>query len=151
MSDHLDEHWMQQALHQADLAAQAGEVPVGAVIVRENICVGRGHNQQLGSNDPSAHAEIIALRNAAQSENNYRLSGATVYVTIEPCTMCFGAMIHARITRLVYAAKEPRAGVVESQLKLADTEFYNHKMVVCGGVNADEAAAKMQAFFRARR
>jgi len=151
MSAHSDEFWMQQALHQAELAAQAQEVPVGAVVVYNDACVGAGYNQQLTTHDPSAHAEIVALRCAATQLNNYRLTGATLYVTIEPCTMCFGAMIHARIKRLVYAAKEPRAGVVSSQVNLAEAAFYNHKIEVCDGVCAEDAAEKMRSFFRARR
>lgn len=147
----LDRAWMRQALDLARAAAEAGEVPVGAVLVQGGDCIGRGSNQPIASHDPSAHAEIVALRGAAASQANYRLPGATLYVTIEPCTMCFGAMQHARIQRLVYGADEPRAGVVTSQLKLAEAQFYNHRIEVCGGVLQQECGELIQAFFRSRR
>jgi len=146
-----DEYWMRRALKQAGLAAQAGEVPVGAVIVCRDECIAEAFNQPIASCDASAHAEIMALRQACQHQHNYRLPGSTLYVTIEPCTMCFGAMLHARIARLVYAAPEPRAGVVESQLQLPKERFYNHSIACSGGVLATESAALMQAFFRSRR
>lgn len=150
MSDN-DQEWMQQALALAEHAAANGEVPVGAVLVRDGECLGCGWNQPICSHDPSAHAEIVALRDAALSVNNYRLTGATLYVTIEPCTMCFGALMHARIGRLVYGATEPRAGVCVSQLQLPEQSFYNHQLDVHGGVCADQASALLKAFFAAKR
>lgn len=146
-----DEHWMQRALALADRAEQAGEVPVGAVIVRDGEVLGEGYNQPISSHDPTGHAEIIALRAASHSVQNYRLPGATLYVTLEPCTMCIGAMIHARITRLVFGAPEPRAGAVVSQLQLADANHYNHRMTYTQGVLAEQSADKLRQFFRARR
>ena len=143
--------FMQRALVLAAAAAARGEVPVGAVLVRDGIILGEGSNQPISRCDPTAHAEIVALRAAAAREGNYRLPGSTLYVTIEPCTMCVGAMIHARIGRLVYGAAEPRAGVVHSQLQLPDAGFYNHRIQVEGGVLADECAAIMREFFRRRR
>jgi tRNA(adenine34) deaminase len=146
-----DTHWMQQALSLARAAAQAGEVPVGAVLVRDGQKLGEGYNQPLGSQDPTAHAEIVALRQAACAEANYRLPDSTLYVTIEPCTMCVGAMIHARVARLVFGAREPRAGAVCSHFALADSTVYNHRMSWSEGVLAEDCAALMQAFFRDRR
>lgn len=146
-----DEIWMQRALELAWQAAEAGEVPVGAVLVRDQQVLGEGYNQPIIAHDPSAHAEVVALRAAARAEQNYRLPGSTLYVTLEPCTMCFGAMVHARVARLVYAAKEPRAGVCESQLQLPQVDFYNHKLLVEGGLMEAESAAMLKAFFAARR
>ena len=146
-----DQEWMQQALALAEHAAANGEVPVGAVLVRDGECLGRGWNQPICSHDPSAHAEIVALRDAASSLNNYRLTGATLYVTIEPCPMCFGALMHARIARLVYGATEPRAGVCVSQLQLPEQSFYNHQLEVRAGVCAEQASALLKTFFAARR
>ncbi|MDX1803343.1 MAG: tRNA adenosine(34) deaminase TadA [Alcanivorax sp.] len=146
-----DLKWMQRALVLAEQGAAAGEVPVGAVLVRDGVVLGEGFNQPIRSCDPSAHAEIIALRAAATAEANYRLPGSTLFVTLEPCTMCFGALVHARVARLVYAASEPRAGVCESQLQLPQLDFYNHKMVVEAGLLAQESAAQLKAFFAARR
>ena len=111
----------------------------------------RGYNQPITANDPSAHAEIIAMRSASLAEKNYRLSGCTLYVTLEPCTMCFGAMVHARIGRLVYGASEPRAGVCESQLQLPSVDFYNHRVEVEKGVLAEESAMLLKRFFADRR
>lgn len=146
-----DEFWMRRALALARQAAENGEVPVGAVVVVEGRAVGEAYNQPITQQDPSAHAEILALRQAANVVRNYRLPGATLYVTIEPCTMCFGALMHARIGRLVYGAQEPRAGVCESQLQLPEQRFYNHRLEVQGGVLAAECAAQMQSFFARRR
>ena len=151
MTDPQDEHWMQRALALASEAARGGEVPVGAVLVRDGQCLGEGSNGPISLNDPTAHAEIQALRQAATLVGNYRLPGATLYVTIEPCTMCFGALMHARVTRLVYGASEPRAGVCESQLQLPEQTFYNHRMEVCSGVLAQESGALLKAFFAERR
>lgn len=146
-----DQQWMTRALALADQAASLGEVPVGAVVVRAGECIGEGFNQPIDAHDPTAHAEIVALRDAARRAGNYRLPGATLYVTLEPCTMCFGAMIHARISRLVYATTEPRAGVCESQLQLPEAGFFNHQITVESGVMAASSAAKLKAFFKARR
>ena len=146
-----DEYWMQQALELAEQAAACGEVPVGAILVAENQCIGKGYNQPLSANDPTAHAEIVALRDAAKNIGNYRLPGTTLYVTIEPCTMCFGAMIHSRIERLVYGASEPKAGIVQSQLKLSEQDFYNHQIQCEGSVLADKCSAQISEFFHRRR
>jgi len=142
---------MRRALALADRAEQAGEVPVGAVIVRDGAVLGEGYNQPISSNDPTGHAEIVALRAAAQAVCNYRLPGAVLYVTLEPCTMCIGAMIHARIARVVFGAPEPRAGAVISQLQLADADHYNHRMAYTQGVLAEQSADKLRQFFRTRR
>ncbi len=146
-----DADYMQRALELACDAAAAGEVPVGAVVVREGEVIGEGYNQPITSNDPTAHAEIIALRDAAAREGNYRLPGSTLYVTLEPCTMCVGAIVHARVERLVFAAREPRAGVVVSQGSDLDREFYNHKVTWEEGPLAADSAALLQGFFRERR
>ena len=149
----LDDHekWMRRALALADRAANEGEVPVGAVVVRDDQLLGEGWNQVIAAQDPTAHAEIVALRDAARAVGNYRLSGATLYVTLEPCTMCAGAMVHARVTELVFAAKEPRAGVICSTCSLLDEPWYNHKVSWHGGVLAEDSSSRLQAFFKARR
>ena len=154
-----DEHWMQHALALADRAAAEGEVPIGAVIVRDGVLLAEGWNRPIASHDPTSHAEINALRAAAAAEGNYRLTGATLYVTIEPCLMCVGALIHARIQRLVFGATEPRTGAVHSVLPLLQDEAagglgksrLNHYLEVTGGVLADTCAARMRDFFRQRR
>lgn len=146
-----DHHWMQLALDQARLAAARGEVPVGALLVRDGEVIGAGHNQPISACDPTAHAEIVALRAAATACGNYRLPGSTLYVTIEPCSMCVGAMMHARVARLVFGATEPRAGAVVSALPLAAAEHFNHRLDWQGGVREEECSALMRAFFRARR
>ena len=151
MTPQENDYWMGEALRLAQRAAAAGEVPVGALVVRDGVCLGRGWNQPISRRDPTAHAEIMALRDAATQLDNYRLSGATLFVTIEPCTMCFGALMHARIGTLVYGASEPRAGVCESQLQLPQQTFYNHRIEVVAGVRAEEAAELLRTFFRARR
>lgn len=146
-----DEFWMARALALAESAAGEGEVPVGAVVVRDGELIGEGWNRPIIAHDPTGHAEVNALRDAAARQGNYRLSGATLYVTIEPCTMCFGALMHARIARLVYGAREPRAGVCESQLGLPERTFYNHRVEVVSGVAAERAAGLLRDFFRRRR
>jgi len=146
-----DQDFMAQALELAAQAAQIGEVPVGALVVHEGQIIGQGYNQTISAHDPSAHAEIMALRQAAQSIGNYRLSGCDLYVTLEPCTMCVGAIIHARIQRLVYAATEPKAGAVASQLQLLLLPHYNHIVQVESGVMADESSAMLSNFFKQRR
>lgn len=150
-TEDVDAVFMARALALAEQGAAAGEVPVGALVVREGEVLGEGWNQPIGASDPTAHAEIIALRAAASRVGNYRLTGATLYVTIEPCTMCVGALVHARIARLVYGAQEPRAGAVRSALAALDTPGLNHRVEVTAGVAAPEAAKLMTDFFRARR
>ncbi|WP_445359540.1 tRNA adenosine(34) deaminase TadA [Microbulbifer sp. ANSA005] len=151
MATPRDFGFMRRALELAQLAAERGEVPVGAVLVQDGKIIGEGSNRPIGNCDPSAHAEIVALREAADKQQNYRLPNTTLYVTIEPCTMCFGAMVHARVGRLVYGATEPRAGVVESQLELAQANFFNHKITVESGVMAEEASNLVREFFHDRR
>jgi len=136
------------------LAAEAaghGEVPVGAVVVVDGDIVGRGWNQPIGAHDPTAHAEVVALRDAAKAVGNYRLSGATLYVTVEPCLMCVGAIVHARIATLVYGAPEPKAGAVESTQRAHEHPALNHRFVVVSGVMAAECRDIVQRFFRERR
>lgn len=144
---------MRQALVQARLGAERGEVPVGAVLVTaDGVLLGDGFNQPIGSCDATAHAEIVALRAGLSSLANYRLPpGATLFVTLEPCTMCFGALVHARLTRLVYAARESRAGVCESHLQLPQAVFYNHRIQVEAGLLASESSALLKEFFASRR
>lgn len=144
---------MGYALELAKCAASQGEVPVGAVVVdpADNALLGRGRNRVIEDNDPTAHAEIVALRDAGTRRGNYRLPGATLYVTVEPCTMCAGALVHARIERLVFGAPEPKAGAVESRARVLDNPAHNHRVAVSGGVMAAECGALMRAFFEARR
>ncbi len=147
-----DEFYMHRALDQAHLAMAAGEVPVGAVVVdAEGEIVGVGHNAPLSSCDPSGHAEVRALRDAGQRLGNYRLEGCTLYVTLEPCMMCTGTMVHARIQRLVYAAAEPRAGMVESKANLLAQPWFNHHVDVTGGVLAAQASKLLKQFFADKR
>lgn len=146
-----DISWMRQAILLANKAAEMDEVPVGALIVKDGKIIGEGCNQPIHTCDPSAHAEIVALRAAAKYSQNYRLPGSTMYVTIEPCTMCFGAMIHARIERLVYGAPEPKAGVINSQLKLNEASHFNHVLKIESGVLESECSALLSAFFKDRR
>ncbi|MEQ8409010.1 MAG: tRNA adenosine(34) deaminase TadA [Gammaproteobacteria bacterium] len=145
------EAWMRLALAQADLARARDEVPVGAVLVNAGQQLAAGYNQPITANDPTAHAEIVALRSAALVSANYRLPGSVLYVTIEPCTMCIGALIHARVDTLVFGAAEPRAGAVVSQLSLADKDFFNHRIQIVSGVLEIECAGLMKDFFAARR
>ncbi len=145
------ERWMRRALALADRAERDGEVPIGAVVVRDGELLGQGWNRMISARDPTAHAEIVALRDAARNASNYRLPGAVVYVTLEPCTMCAGALVHARVDRLVFGAEEPRAGVVCSTCSLLDQPWYNHRVKWQGGVLADESARRLKAFFEARR
>ena len=146
-----DEAFMQMALQLAQQAAAAGEVPVGAVVVRGGVVVGTGHNSPIHDCDPSAHAEINALRMAASTLGNYRLDDCTLYVTLEPCAMCCGAMLHSRIKRLVFGATEPKTGCAGSVLDLFDYAAINHQTTVVGGVLATQAALQMQNFFREKR
>ncbi len=142
---------MQQALILADRANEFGEVPVGAVVVRDDAIIGKGFNQAISARDPTAHAEIVALRDAAQILDNYRLVDADLFVTIEPCTMCTGALVHARIRRLIYGAREPRAGAVDSSIHALSNPSLNHQVEVVSGVCEDEAAKKLSVFFKAKR
>jgi tRNA(adenine34) deaminase len=143
--------FMRSALAEAERARQMGEVPVGAVVVMEGCVIGSGGNQPIALADPTAHAEINALRAAARKVGNYRLTGATLYVTIEPCLMCVGAMIHARIGLVVYGAVEPRAGALVSAVRAHETPGLNHSLEVLGGVLEEECRQVMQDFFRQRR
>jgi len=145
------EQWMRRALALADRAGNEGEVPIGAVVVHQGELLGEGWNQVIAAQDPTAHAEIVAMRDAARVAANYRLPDTTLYVTLEPCTMCCGAMIHARIAQLVFAAREPKAGVVCSTCTILDEPRYNHSIKWQGGVLADDSSARLQAFFKARR
>jgi len=142
---------MQHALQLAARGEAEDEVPVGCVIVQDGQIIGEGWNRPIASNDPTAHAEIVALRDAAQRLGNYRLTGATLYVTLEPCLMCAGAMIHARIGRLVFGAPDPRRGAVNSTTHAFETQGLNHRVDIRGGVLEDECAGRLRAFFRARR
>jgi tRNA(adenine34) deaminase len=151
MADSDDIKWMERALELAERAAEAGEVPVGALVVLDGQIQGEGWNQVISTADPSAHAEMVALRAAAKTLGNYRLPGCELYVTLEPCTMCTGTLIHARISRLVFAASEPRAGVVESNGQLLDAPYLNHRVQWQGGVCAERSARLLQDFFRGRR
>lgn len=146
-----DVYWMQHALRLAEQAEQAGEVPVGAVLVLNDEIIGEGFNRPIGGLDPTAHAEIIAIRHAAERLENYRLPETTLYVTLEPCLMCAGAMVHARIKELVYGAYDKRAGAVVSKAQLLDQPFLNHKVEHRGGLLADQCAHQLSAFFRVRR
>jgi tRNA(adenine34) deaminase len=146
-----DQTFMNLALEQGQLAFECGEVPVGAVVVLAGQVIGRGYNKPITSSDPSAHAEVVALRDAAKNIGNYRLSGAILYVTVEPCTMCAGLLVHARIDRLVYGTTEPKSGVIESAMCLLDRPFYNHKIDILGGVLSKEASTLMSDFFSMRR
>ena len=142
---------MREAMSLARSAECLGEVPVGAVVVRENQIIGRGFNSPIGDSDPTAHAEIAAIRAASRAEENYRLPGSTLYVTLEPCAMCAGAIIHARIARVVYGAKDPKTGVHGSVVDLFAVERLNHHATVEGGLLADECSQLLSAFFAARR
>lgn len=142
---------MTYALELAQQGERIGEVPVGAVIVRNGEILGEGFNQPITAADPTAHAEVVALRRAAQAVNNYRLPGATLYVTLEPCTMCVGALVHARIERLVFGTTEPKAGAVISQSRLLDSAHFNHRVVYEGGINAAACQHQLSDFFQRRR
>jgi len=147
----LDRQFMQQALEQAVLAALAGEVPVGAVMVRNGEVIARAFNQPITNHDPSAHAEMLALRQAALSEQNYRLPGTTLYVTLEPCTMCAGAMLHARVDRIVYGAPDPKTGAAGSVLDVFSSKQLNHQTIIEGGVMGQECGQLLREFFKERR
>ncbi len=147
-----DDGWMKRALGLARRAAEEGEAPVGAVIVGEDgRLLAEAHNAPVGMGDPTAHAEIVALRAAAKALGNYRLAGTTIYVTLEPCVMCAGALVHARVKRLVFGARDLRFGGVRSKFRVADSELLNHRVEVEEGLMAAEATALLEEFFRARR
>jgi len=146
-----DQEAMQAALAEARLASEAGEVPIGAVVVHQGKIIARGQNSLLRNLDPTAHAEIIAMRDAAKAIGNYRLIGCTLYVTLEPCAMCAGAMIHARLDRMVYATADPKAGACGSVLSVLNHPRLNHQMQVEQGIAAEESAEMLRAFFRERR
>ncbi len=146
-----DEYFMREALSLARAAECLGEVPVGALVVRDGIIVGRGFNSPIGESDPTAHAEIAALRDAGRNLDNYRLPGCELFVTLEPCAMCAGAILHARLARVVYGARDPKTGVHGSVVDLFAVDRLNHHTEVLGGVLADECSQLLSAFFAARR
>ena len=146
-----DFHFMSRALELAQWAESQGEVPVGAVIVKDNQIIAEGWNQPIKTHDPSAHAELLAMRDAAKKLENYRLLDTTLYVTLEPCAMCAGAMVHARIGRLVYAAADPRAGAAGTIFNIVQHESLNHRVQITSGVMETECASLLRSFFRARR
>jgi tRNA(adenine34) deaminase len=150
MSD-TDAVFMQAALQQAQLAAIAGEAPVGAALVTSGKVVAAGHNRTLADHDPSGHAEVVVLRQAAKSAGNHRLINATLYVTLEPCAMCVGAIVQARIARVVFGAYDQKAGALGSAIDLSDSSAFNHRFEIRGGLLADDCAAVLQEFFAARR
>ena len=146
-----DEKWMALAIKQAVKADTEGEVPVGAVIVKDGQLITRAHNQPISTNDATAHAEIQLLRAACKLQKNYRLINTTIYVTLEPCAMCLGAMMHARIKRIVYGASDPKTGVCGSHVDLSSESFFNHEMEISGGVLEKECKELLQSFFKSRR
>lgn len=149
--DAEDRKWMALALEEATAGGRAGEVPVGAVLVQAGRCIARAHNAPIGRQDPTAHAEIQVLREGGRLLGNYRLPGTTLYVTLEPCPMCVGAMIHARIARLVFGAADPRTGAAGGAMNLVAHPSHNHRIEVTGGVEAERAGAMLREFFRLRR
>jgi tRNA(adenine34) deaminase len=151
MDERADEALMAEALAEARRGLDAGEVPVGALVVVDGAIVARAHNAPIALADPTAHAEILALRAAARVRGNYRLSGATVYATVEPCPMCCGAILHARVSRVVYGAPDPKAGAVDSLYRLLDDPRLNHRVTARGGVLASQAGQLLKTFFEAKR
>jgi tRNA(adenine34) deaminase len=147
----LDRQYMRLAIEQAQLAAQAGEVPVGAVLVRDSQVISKAFNKPIANHDPSAHAEMLALREAALVEENYRIPGSTLYVTLEPCAMCSGAILHARIDRVVYGAPDPKTGAAGSVLDLFSSKQINHQTSVEGGIMSEECGQLLRDFFKGRR
>jgi len=143
--------YMSKAMDQARRALVADEIPVGAVVVLEDEIIGRGRNQSIGLSDPTAHAEIVALRQAARKVGNYRLTSAIVYCTLEPCAMCAGALVQARVRLLVYGARDPKAGAVESQLRLLAAPFLNYRLSIVSGVMEQESGLLLKSFFKAKR
>ena len=147
----IDEKWMKIALNEANLAMNESEIPVGAVLVKNGKLIAQSHNQSIRTNDPTAHAEIQLLRKAGVQQKNYRLIGSTIYVTLEPCTMCFGAMVHARIERIVFGASDFKTGVCGSCINLNKENFFNHKISITGGVLENESSELLKLFFKSRR
>jgi tRNA(adenine34) deaminase len=145
------ERWMQEALEEARRAETEGEIPIGAIILINEKIVGRGRNHSVRSHDPTAHAEVLALRHAAHTMRNYRLPGSILVVTIEPCLMCVGALIHARVDEIVFGAADPKAGAVQSLFQMANDPQLNHQIAVTSGVLADECGGLLRAFFESRR
>ena len=146
-----DEKWMQIAIREANLAKNKGEVPVGAIIIQNNRIIAKAHNSPISKNDPTAHAEVLAIRNASKKLQNYRLPGTTLYVTLEPCAMCLGAVIHARINRIVFGTSDPKSGVCGSTANLTSETFFNHKIIVNGGILEQDCKQILQSFFKLRR
>ena len=147
----LDQQYMRMAIEQAQLAAQSGEVPVGAVLVKDGQIISKAFNKPIANHDPSAHAEMLALREAALAEENYRIPGSTLYVTLEPCAMCSGAMLHARIDRVVYGAPDPKTGAAGSVLDIFASKQINHQTSVEGGIMSEECGQLLRDFFKGRR
>ena len=146
-----DEKWMRIAIEEANLAMYKNEVPVGAVLVKNDTLIAQAHNKPITKNDPTAHAEIQLLRKAGEQQKNYRLPKSTLYVTLEPCTMCFGAMVHARIDRIVYGASDPKTGVCGSRMNLNEENFFNHKISITSGILEKESSELLKLFFKSRR
>ena len=146
-----DEKWMKIAISEANLAKNKGEIPVGAVLIQNDKLIAKAHNQPILNHDPTAHAEVEVLRKAGRKLKNYRLSGSTLYVTLEPCAMCLGAIMHARIERIVFGASDPKTGVCGSKADLTSEAFFTHKVQVDGGVLEEESRKILQAFFKSRR
>ena len=151
MNDNIDITFMEQALQQADIARHQGEVPIGAVLTLGDVVLAKKHNSPIATKDPSAHAEMLVLREAGQCLDNYRLARATLYVTLEPCTMCFAAMVHARIKRLVFGATDPKQGAAGGAINLREFPIFNHRFEVCGGVLEDSCSAILVDFFKQKR
>jgi tRNA(adenine34) deaminase len=146
-----DEKWMKLAIEEAIKAEKKGEVPVGAIIVLNNRIIAKAHNSPISKNDPTAHAEVLAIRNASKKLQNYRLPETTLYVTLEPCAMCLGALIHARINRIVFGTSDPKSGVCGSTANLTSETFFNHKIIVNGGILEQDCKQILQSFFKLRR
>ena len=146
-----DEKWMRIAIEEANLAMDKNEVPVGAVLVKNDTLIAQAHNKPITKNDPTAHAEIQLLRKAGEQQKNYRLPESTLYVTLEPCAMCFGAMVHARIDRIVYGASDPKTGVCGSRMNLNEENFFNHKISITSGILEKESSELLKLFFKSRR
>ncbi|MBT5214197.1 MAG: tRNA adenosine(34) deaminase TadA [Pelagibacteraceae bacterium] len=146
-----DTKWMMLALNQAKLAQNQSEIPVGAILVKQNTLIAQAHNQSILNNDPTAHAEIQLLRKAGDQQKNYRLTGSTLYVTLEPCTMCFGAMIHARIERIVFGSFDAKTGVCGSCINLNEKNFFNHKISITGGILEKQSSELLRLFFKSKR
>jgi tRNA(adenine34) deaminase len=146
-----DEKWMRIAIEEANLAMDKSEVPVGAVLVKNDTLIAKAHNKPITKNDPTAHAEIQLLRKAGEQQKNYRLPESILYVTLEPCAMCFGAMVHARIDRIVYGASDPKTGVCGSRMNLNEENFFNHKISITSGILEKESSELLKLFFKSRR